>query len=192
MRGQPAALVRYEGAASVRWQRAPRQWLDVTAAEPLTAEDALAVARSLKQAPLRQPAEFDVTVAPDGFVLAEHHQGGVTLGPPDGVPNPQDDPRAIVVVVRQASSGTDGHGQPVRVGERSGWLDQRNGRYDLVLRLDDITRLQITTPASGQWNREELARFAAGVSYTEPRPDKRGDLTRARCEETVLAQTRRY
>jgi len=173
--GAAATVVPYDsGLTVVVWQRRPGQWVAVSGFAPVSEAQTVAAARSLTDAPVRQPADFDVEVAPEGYVLAEYHRGGLTLGPAGGQPNPQDDPRAIVVAARAARSQTDGQGEAVRVGDRDGWLDERDGRYRLVLRLDDDARLEITTPAGGPWSHDELARLAEGISYRGDAPRTEG------------------
>lgn len=172
--GTTAALRRYEGSTVLTWQRTPQQWVYVSGAAPVTEAETLTVARSLRDEPIRQPATYVLDVTPAGFVLAEYHGTGLTLGPAAGTPNPQDDPRAVIVAVRRASDATDGHGTPVRVGERGGWLDEANGRHQLVLRMDNDLRLDVSTPSDGQWNRDELARFVNGISYSGDTPRREG------------------
>ena len=172
--GTTAALRRYEGSTVLTWQRTPQKWVYVSGATPITEAQTLAVARSLRDEPIRQPATFALDVTPTGFVLAEYHGTGLTLGPADGTPNPQDDPRAVVVDVRRAGDATDGRGAPVRVGERGGWLDEADGRYQLVLRLDGDRRLSVSAPSGGRWNHDELARFADGVTYSGKAPRRGG------------------
>ena len=172
--GTTAALRRYEGSTVLTWQRTPQQWVYVSGAAPVTEAETLTVARSLRDEPIRQPATYVLDVTPAGFVLAEYHGTGLTLGPADGTPNPQDDPRAVVVDVRRAGDATDGRGAPVRVGERGGWLDETDGRYQLVLRLDGDLRLGVSTPSGGRWNGDELARFAAGITYSGQTPRGEG------------------
>ena len=172
--GTTAALRRYEGSTVLTWQRTPEQWVYVSGAAPVTEAETLTVARSLRDEPIRQPATFGLEVTPAGFVLAEYHGTGLTLGPAAGTPNPQDDPSAVIVSVRRASSETDGRGTPVRVGERGGWLDEANGRHQLVLRMDDDLRLDVSTPSDGRWTRDELARFVNGITYSGEMPRREG------------------
>ena len=163
-----------DGSTVLTWQRTPQQWVYVSGAAPVTEAETLTVARSLRDEPIRQPATYVLDVTPAGFVLAEYHGTGLTLGPAAGTPNPQDDPRAVIVAVRRASDETDGHGTPVRVGERGGWLDEANGRHQLVLRMDNDLRLDVNTPSDGQWNRDELSRFVNGISYSGDTPCTEG------------------
>lgn len=173
--GASGSLVRYPGASTVVvWQRGPQQWVYVQGVAPVSEQETLAFARSLQEQPVQQPSSFQIDLVPDGFVLAELRPTGLTLGPAGGLLNPQDDPRAVVVSVRRASESTDGRGAPVRVGQRSGWLAQESGRFQLVLRLDADRRLEISTPSTGQWDRTELARFADGITYTGPMPRREG------------------
>lgn len=173
--GKSGSLMRYTGASTVvLWQRGPQQWVYVQGVSPVSEQETLTFARSLRDQPVQQPSSFHVDLVPDGFVLAELRPTGLTLGPAAGLPNPQDDPRAVVVSVRRASESTDGRGTPVRVGQRSGWLTRDSGRFQLVLRLDGDRRLEISTPSTGQWDRTELARFADGVTYTGPGPRREG------------------
>jgi hypothetical protein len=172
--GRTAALRRYEALTAITWQRAPGQWVHVNGSAPVTEAQTLAFARSLRDEPIRQEAAFELDVAPEGHVLAAHHSSGLTLGPSNGTPTPQDDARAINVAVRRASDATDGHGTAVRIRDRSGWLDEANGRFHLVLRMEDDLRLDVNTPATGEWDREELARFVNGITYSGETPRREG------------------
>lgn len=172
--GATAALRRYEASTAITWQRTPQQWVHVNSFAPVTEEETVAFARALREGVLRTQASFVLDLTPKGYVLAEHHGNGLTLGPADGTPNAQDDPRSVVVAVRRASEVTDGQGTPVRMGERSGWLDETSRRYQLVLRIDNDLRLDVSTPASGRWDREELARFVNGINYTGQTPRQEG------------------
>jgi hypothetical protein len=163
--GTTADLRRHEAMNALTWQRAPQQWVHVSSFAPVTEAQTLSFARSLRDEPVQEKASFELDVTPADFVLAAYQGAGLTLGPPDGSPNPQDDPRSVVVAVRRASEATDGRGTAVRVGERSGWLSDANGRYQLVLRLAGNLRLDVSTPSDGRWNREELARFVNGIEY---------------------------
>ena len=172
--GTTAALRRYEAMTALTWQRTPQQWVHVSSFAPVTEAQTLSFARSLRDEPVQEEASFELDVTPADFVLAAHQGTGLTLGPPDGSPNPQDDPRSVVVAVRRASEATDGGGIPVRVGERSGWLNEANGRYQLVLRVAGNLRLDVSTPSDGRWNREELARFVDGIMYLGETPRSEG------------------
>lgn len=171
--GAPAALRRYEALTAITWQRTPQQWVHVSGFAPVTEAETVAFARALRDEPLRQSASFVLEVTPQDYVLAEFHGTGLTLGPVDGIPNAQDDPRSVTVALRRASAAIDGNGTAVRVGERTGWLKEANGRHQLVLRMEGDLRLDVTTPATGRWNREELARFVNGIIYSGqmPRPE---------------------
>ena len=172
--GTTAALRRYEAMTALTWQRAPQQWVHVSSFAPVTEAQTLAFARSLRDEPVQEEASFNLDVTPAGFVLAAYQGGGLTLGPRDGSPNPQDDARSVVVAVRRASEATDGGGTAVRIGERSGWLSESNRRYQLVLRLADDLRLDLSTPSDGRWNRGELARFVNGIEYFGETPRSEG------------------
>ena len=172
--GAAAVLRSYEALTAITWQRAPGQWVHVNGFAPVTEAETLAFARSLRDEQIRQEAAFELDVAPDGHVLAEHHGTGLTLGPANGTPNPQDDARAIIVAVRRASDATDGRGTAVRIGDRTGWLDEADGRFQLVLRMEDDLRLGVSTPASGNWDREELARFVKEIAYAGNMPRREG------------------
>lgn len=172
--GTTAALRRYEATTALTWQRAPQQWVHVSSFAPVTEAQTLSFARSLRDEPVREEASFELDVTPADYILAAYQGAGLTLGPPDGSPNPQDDPRSVVVAVRRASEATDGGGTAVKVGERSGWLSEANGRYQLVLRLDAVLRLDVSTPSDGRWNREELARFVNGIEYFGETPRSEG------------------
>lgn len=172
--GTGAELRRYEALTALTWQRAPGQWVHVNGFAPVTEAQTLAFARSLRQEPIRQEAAFELDVAPEGHVLAEHHGTGLTLGPANGTPNPQDDARAITIAVRRASDATDGRGTAVRIGDRTGWLDETHGRFQLVLQIDGDLRLDVSTPATGEWDREELARFVNGITYSGETPRREG------------------
>jgi hypothetical protein len=174
--GTTGQLIRYEALTVLTWQDKSGQWVQASGYTPLTEGQTVAFARSLRNEPFTQQADFDfdIDVAPEGYVLAELRPTGLTLGPADGIPNSQDDPRAVIVSVRRASGDTDGNGVPVRIGDRSGWLNERPGRYDLVLRLDDSTRLEISTPAGGKWDRNALAELADGINFTGSAPRAEG------------------
>lgn len=172
--GKTAALRRYDALTAITWQRAPGQWVHVNGFAPVTEAQTLAFARSLRDEPIRQDAAFELDVAPDGYVLAEHHRNGLTIGPADGTPNAQDDPRAVAVAARRFGDATDGRGTPVRIGDRTGWLDETNGRFQLVLRMGGDLRLDVSTPATGEWDQEELARFVDGITYSGETPRREG------------------
>ena len=173
--GATAALRRYEGGmTALTWRRGPQQWVNVNSAAPITEAQMLSFARSLRDEPVQQQASFELAVTPADFVLAAYQGSGLTLGPRDGSPNPQDDARSVVVAVRRASEATDGGGTAVRIGERGGWLSESNRRYQLVLRLDAGLRLDVSTPSDGRWNREELARFVNGIGYFGETPRSEG------------------
>lgn len=158
--------------APPRW--APGQWVHVNGYAPVTEAQTLPFARSLRHQPIRQEAAFELDVAPEGHVLAEHHGAALTLGPANGTPNPQDDARAITFAARRASYATDGRGTEVRIGDRTGWLDEINGRFQLVLQIGGDLRLEVSTPAAGEWDREELARFVKGITYSGDTPRGEG------------------
>jgi hypothetical protein len=79
-----------------------------------------------------------------------------------------------MVSARRASIMTDDHGQPIRVGNRSGWLLEQGGRYVLMLKLSATVRLNVSTPAGGLWSEEQLRRFASGITYHGPTPRAEG------------------
>lgn len=172
--GTTADLRRNEGSISLTWQRAPQQWVHLSSFAPVSETQTLSFARSLRDEPLQEEASFELDVTPEDFVLAAYQGSGLTLGPPDGLPNPQDDPRSVAVAVRRASEATDGGGTAVRVRERSGWLSEANGRYHLVLILAGDLRLDVSTPSDDRWNREELARFVNGIEYLGETPRREG------------------
>jgi hypothetical protein len=174
VQGTTGQLVRSEGVTVLTWRHRSGQWVSVSGYTPVSEAETVSFARSLHDETFTQQAGFDIDVAPERYVLAELRSAGLTLGPADGIPNAQDDPRAVTVSVRRASGDTDGNGVPVRIGDRSGWLNERPGRYDLVLRLGDSTRLEISTPAGGEWDRNALAELADGIDYTGSAPRAEG------------------
>lgn len=174
VQGRPAFLTLQPNmkTAAVTWLSAPGRWTQVTGGnEWSTRAVVLAVANGLRERPWSASAEFRIAAAPAGLVLVEFHPAGITLGPPGSGP---DSRNVVTVAARHPSSQTDGHGSPVKVGGRTGWLMKQQGRYDLVLQLSPIARLEVTTPAGGGWTEAELRHFAGGISYTGPAPRLEG------------------
>ncbi len=174
VQGRPAFLTLQPNMkdGSVTWLSAPGRWVQVTGFnEWSTRAVVLAVANGLRERPWSASAEFRIAGAPAGYVLVEFHPGGITLGPRGCGLESRD---LVTVAARHPSSLTDGHGSPVKVGSRSGWLLKQRGRFDLVLQLSPAARLEVTTPAGGAWNEAELRRFAGGITYTGPAPRAEG------------------
>ncbi len=174
VQGRPAFLTLQPNMkyASVTWLPAPGRWVQVTGLnEWSTRAVVLAVANGLRERPWSASAEFRIAGAPAGSVLVEFHAGGITLGPRGSGPDSRD---SVTVAARRPSSQTDGHGSPVKVGSRPGWLIKQRGRFDLVLQLSPAARLEVTTPAGGAWNEAELRRFAGGITYTGLTPRAEG------------------
>lgn len=170
--GTPATVTTGTGLVQVAWQRQPKQWVAVTGFNTVASNaEVLRVARSLRDSAIVQPSDLHLRYQPRDFVLLDFNPGGLTLGPQTRAAG--SDP-SVSVYARRADPQIDGRGEAVRVGDRDGWLEASHGVYDLVLVLSEQVRLEVITSSSTPWNRDELARFAGGVTYAGGVPRAEG------------------
>ena len=175
--GQPGVLATTDGEVSLTWQPAPGEWLSVSAANDWATE---AIARHVATTLLREPLEvrppFDMRLFPRDTELAEWTTDGRVVFVPTGQQQRWRDggqvEGALQIAVRRSSPELQGHGAPVTVLDRPGWLlTEPTGRQRLVVQLTDAIALVVDAPA---WSKADVLRLAEGIRYDGGLPPPEG------------------
>jgi hypothetical protein len=175
--GHPAVLATMQGAVSLGWQPTPGAWLAVTASNSWATEQiARKVAASLTSEPLYARSPFQLGLVPRDSELADWTTDGRLVFVPQGQmarwysgPEVKD---AVQIAVRRATADLTGHGDPVTVQGRPGWLlTESTGRKTLVVQLTDAIVLVVDAPP---WDDKDVLRLAEATHYSGGLPPAEG------------------
>lgn len=159
--GRTATVARMVGKVKVTWEERPGEWV-VVESRTLPEADVVRYAQELRRQPQPIPMPLDFAWLPAGMEVVLTGDGAVdesvVFAPRDG--------RAPENSVHVSRSGNDVGkvGDPLPVGDRTGYLSHQNGMTTLWAPLPGHGNISVAVPDSLGFTRDDLVRFTLGIS----------------------------
>ncbi|CAL9441004.1 hypothetical protein SUDANB95_02232 [Actinosynnema sp. ALI-1.44] len=159
--GKTATVTRMTGKVKVTWEQRPGEWA-VVESRTLPEADVVRYAQQLRPEPQPIPMPLDFAWLPAGMEVVLSGDGAVdesvVFAPRDGR-GPENS-----VHVSRGGNEVGKVGDPLPVGDRTGFLSHQNGMTILWVPLPGHGNISVAVPDSLGFTQDDLIRFALGIS----------------------------
>ncbi|MEJ2852306.1 MULTISPECIES: hypothetical protein [unclassified Saccharothrix] len=156
--GKAATVTRMANKVKVTWEERPGQWA-VVESRSLPEAEVVRYAEELRPEPQPVPMPLDFAWLPAGMDVVLTSDGAVDESVVFARPN-----GAESVHVSRSGNEVGKVGDPVPVGDRTGYLSHQNDMTVLWVPLPGHGNLSVAVPDSLGFTQDDLVRFTLGIS----------------------------